>query len=113
MRKEGGALWNSRLLNYAPVRVNWRILPILAWLLLSTGLLAAQATFSAGPLLLHQVRAIYVAPSSDELVLLVRARLEKWDAVMITSKVQKWIGPCGKGRRGFFETICGDWNMAD
>jgi len=68
--------------------------------------------FSRAPSL-HQVRTIHVAPSSDELVLLVRARLEKWDAVMITSKVQKWIGPCGKGRRGFFETICGDWNMAD
>ena len=65
---------NSRLLNCAPLRVNWKILPILAWLLLATGLLAAQATFSAGPLLLHQVRTICVAPSSDDFVLLVKAR---------------------------------------
>jgi hypothetical protein len=51
---------NSRVLNHVRLRVNWRILPILAWLLLSTGFLAAQASFSAGPLLLHQVRTIYI-----------------------------------------------------
>lgn len=77
---------NSRLLNHAPLPLNWRILPILASLLLSTGSLAAQASFSAGPLLLHQVRTIYVAPSSDDFALLVKARLEKWTAVEITSK---------------------------
>jgi len=77
---------NSRLINYAPLPDHWRILPILAWLLLSTGFLAAQASFSAGPLLLHQVRTIYVTPSSDDLALLVKARLEKWTAVEITSK---------------------------
>jgi len=80
---------NSRLLNYAPLRVNWKILLIFAWLLLSTGLLAAQATFSAGPPLLHQVRKIYVAQSSDDFVLLVKARLEKWDAVRTTSKPEE------------------------
>ncbi|MGD0793923.1 MAG: hypothetical protein ABR920_19325 [Terriglobales bacterium] len=80
---------NSRLLNYAPLRVNWAILSILAWLLLSAGFLAAQATFSAGPLLLHQVRTIYVAPSSDDFVLLVKARLEKWTAVEIASKPEE------------------------
>jgi len=80
---------NSRLLNHAPLRVNWAILPILAWLSLSTGFLAAQASFSAGPLLLHQVRTIYVAPSSDDFVLLVKARLEKWTAVGIASKPEE------------------------
>ena len=80
---------NSRLIKYTPLRVNSRILPILTWLLLSTGLLAAQATFSAGPLLLHQVRTIYVASSSDEFVLLVKARLEKWTAVGIASKPEE------------------------
>jgi hypothetical protein len=65
------------------------ILPILAWLLLSTGFLAAQASFSAGPLLLHQVRTIYVAPSSDDFVLLVKARLEKWTAVDIAAKPEE------------------------
>jgi len=77
---------NSRLINYAPLRVNWKILLIFAGLLLSTGFLAAQASFSAGPLLLHQVRTIYVAPSSDDFVLLVKARLEKWSTVGIVSK---------------------------
>jgi len=69
--------------------VNWKILPILAWLLLSAGFLAAQATFSAGPLLLHQVRTIYVTPSSDDFVLLVKARLEKWAAVEIATKPEE------------------------
>ena len=77
---------NSRLINYAPLRVYWKILLIFAGLLLSTGFLAAQASFSAGPLLLHQVRTIYVAPSSDDFVLLVKARLEKWSTVGIASK---------------------------
>ena len=77
---------NSRLINHAPLPDYWGILPILAWLLLSTGFLAAQASFSAGPLLLHQVRTIYVTPSSDDFALLVKARLEKWTAVEITSK---------------------------
>ena len=80
---------NSRLSNYAPLRVNWAILPILAWLLLSARFLAAQASFSAGPLLLHQVRTFYVTPSSDDFVLLVKARLEKWPAVEIASKPEE------------------------
>jgi hypothetical protein len=71
------------------VRAGWPILPSLALLLLSAGFLAGQATISAGPLLLHQVRTIYVAPSSDEVLLLVRARLEKWNAVMLTSKLEE------------------------
>jgi hypothetical protein len=79
---------NSRLLHQRPLPVNWAILPILA-LLTSAGFLAAQASFSAGPLLLHQVRMIYVAPSSDDFVLLVKARLEKWAAVGITSKPEE------------------------
>ena len=80
---------SPRLLRHAPLRVSWAILPILGLLLLSAGFLAAQTTLSAGPLLLHQVRTIYVAPSSDEFVLLVKARLQKWDAVKITSKLEE------------------------
>jgi hypothetical protein len=80
---------NFRLIKYTSLRVNWTILPILAWLLLSTGLLVAQATISAGPLLLHQVRTIYVAPSSDDFVLVVKARLEAWTAVGIASKAEE------------------------
>ncbi len=79
---------NSRLLNYATMRINWRIVPILTWLVLSTGWMAAQATFSAGPLALHHVEKIYVAPSSDDFVLLVKARLERWSAVEITSRLE-------------------------
>ena len=80
---------NSRLLNHAHLPVNWRVLLIFAWLLLPAGFLAAQATFSAGPLLLHQVRTIYVAPSSGDFVLMVKARLEKWPAVDIASKPEE------------------------
>ena len=72
-----------------PLRVGWTILRIFALLLLSAEFLAAQATISAGPPLLHQIRTIYVAPSSDEVLLLVRARLEKWNTVMITSKLEE------------------------
>jgi hypothetical protein len=35
------------------------------------------------------VRTIYVAPSSDDFVLLVKARLEKWAAVGIASKPEE------------------------
>jgi len=77
---------NSRLFSCAPPRIHWAILPILAWLLLSTAFLAAQTTLSAGPLLLHQVRTIYVAPSSDDFVLLVKARLERWGTVKTAAK---------------------------
>lgn len=80
---------NSRQLNCAPPRVNWGSLLTFAWLLLSIVFLAAQATVSAAPPLLHQVSKIYVAPSSDDFVLLVKARLEKWDAVETTSKAEE------------------------
>ncbi|MGA7381951.1 MAG: hypothetical protein WBX03_13965 [Terriglobales bacterium] len=80
---------NSRLLNEAHLRVNWMILAVIAWLLLSTGSQAAQSTLSAGPLLLHQVTTIYVAPSSDDFALLVKARLENWMTVGIASKPEE------------------------
>jgi hypothetical protein len=79
---------NSRLLHHRPLPVSWAILPMLA-LLTSAGFLAAQASFSAATLLLHQVRMIYVTPSSDDFVLLVKARLEKWAAVGIASKPEE------------------------
>ncbi|MBZ5667601.1 MAG: hypothetical protein LAO30_23765 [Acidobacteriia bacterium] len=75
----------SRFLHRRPLVGTWGIMPILV-LLTSAGFLAAQASFSAGPLLLHQVRTIYVAQSSDDFVLLIKARLEKWSAVGIASK---------------------------
>jgi hypothetical protein len=79
---------NSRLLHHQALPGSWSILPIVA-LLTSAGFLAAQASFSAGPLLLHEVKMIYVAPSSDDFVLLVKARLEKWAAVGITAKMEE------------------------
>jgi len=79
---------NSRLLHHRPLPIGWAILPILA-LLTSAGFLAAQATLSAGPLLLHQIRTIYVTPSSDDFVLLVRDRLEKWGAFKIASNPEE------------------------
>ena len=79
---------DSRLLHHRLLPLSWAILTILA-LLTSSGFLAAQATISVGPLLLHQVRTIYVAPSSDDFVLLLKARLEKWGAVGIASKPEE------------------------
>jgi hypothetical protein len=40
-------------------------------------------------LLLHQVKTIYVAPSSDEFVLLLKNRFETWTAVEITPKAEQ------------------------
>ena len=71
---------NARFLRHRPPPIGCAILPILALLLTSAGFLAAQATLSAGPLLLHHVRTISAAPPSDDFVLLVKARLEKWAA---------------------------------
>lgn len=62
-----------------------RAIPAIWALALSAGFGLAQVTLSAGPPLLHQVRSIYVVPSSDDLAFLVKARLEKWNALGITS----------------------------
>ncbi len=48
--------------------------------------LSAQATISAGPLSLDQVKRIYVAPSTDEFVRLFKSRLEQWKSVSVTSE---------------------------
>ena len=79
---------NSRLLRHGLLLAKWAVLLILA-LLTCAGFLAAQATLSTGPLLLYQVRAIYVAPSADDFVLLVKDRLEKWGGVEITSQPEE------------------------
>jgi len=79
---------NYRALRQRLLSIGWAILLMLALLLASAGSLAAQAIISAGPLSLYQVRTIYVAPSSDDFVLLVKARLEKWTAVEITPKAE-------------------------
>jgi hypothetical protein len=78
----------SRYLRRRSLPGSWLILSMLV-LLTSAGFIAAQASFSAGPLLLHQVRTIYVAPSSDDCAFMVKARLEKWTAVGIVSKPEE------------------------
>jgi len=78
-----------RRLRCFPLRISRNLPAIFTLLFFSAGLLAAQATLSAGPLLLHQLRTIYVAPSSDTFVPLLKARLEKWSAVAITSKPEE------------------------
>jgi hypothetical protein len=67
------------------LRISCDIPSIFALLLVSTGFLAAQATLPAGPMLLYQIRTIYVAPSSEDFVPLIKARLEKWNAIEVTS----------------------------
>jgi hypothetical protein len=79
----------SEVLRQRLLPIGGAILPILALLLTYAGYLAAQAIISAGPLLLYQVRTIYVAPSSDDFVLLFKARLEKWTVVVMTSKPEE------------------------
>ncbi|MFZ3369772.1 MAG: hypothetical protein WA239_21855, partial [Candidatus Sulfotelmatobacter sp.] len=81
-------------MNYGVLRqrllsVGWAILLILVLLLASAGSLAAQTIVTAGPLLLHQVKTIYLAPSCDDFLLLLKTRFEKWTAVEITPKAQE------------------------
>jgi cellobiose-specific phosphotransferase system component IIB len=82
---------NPRGSHYAPVGVSvaTAMIPIVCVLALSSGLLAAQVTISAGPLPLSEVKTIYIAPPSDDFVHLLKSRLEKWGALNITSQVEE------------------------
>ena len=80
---------NTRIVRQALPGVSSAVLPMLAMLLLTAGFLAAQATISAGPPSLYQVNVIYVAPSADDFVGLLKSRLEKWNAVRITSQPEE------------------------
>ena len=60
-----------------------------ASLALSSLVVQAQVTVSAAPLLLHEVKTVYVAPSSDDFMRLLKSRLEKWDAVRVTMLVEE------------------------
>jgi len=64
------------------------VLGVAAFVLCCAQFLPAQATISAGPLVLQDVKTIYIVPSSDDFVLLVKARLEKWGAIQIVSRVE-------------------------
>lgn len=81
---------NNRVVCHAMPGVNFSILPMLAMLLLLTaGFLAAQVTISARPLSLFQVEVIYVAPSGDDFVGMLKSHLERWDAIWITSEPEE------------------------
>lgn len=70
------------------IPVKFAIVSVLSVMALS-GLLTAQATISAGPPPLHDVRTIYFAPSSDDFVQVLKARLETWGAVIVTGQVEE------------------------
>lgn len=62
---------------------------LLSVLALSSGFLAAQATVSAAPPRLFEVKTIYIAPSSDDFVRLLKSRLEQWGTVKVTPQVEE------------------------
>lgn len=72
---------------HLPVR--WAMLLAISTLAVSSKFLTAQATISVAPLLLHEVKTIYVAPSSDDLVQLLKSRLEKWGAVTVAAREEE------------------------
>jgi len=62
---------------------------LLSVLALSSGFLIAQATVSAAPPRLFEIKTIYIAPSSDDFVRLLKSRLEQWDAVRVTGQLDE------------------------
>lgn len=70
------------------IPVEFAIVSVLSVMALS-GFLTAQATISAGPLPLYEVRTIYIAPSSDDFVQVLKARLETWGAVIVTGQAEE------------------------
>jgi len=65
------------------------MLSVVSALALSSGVLTAQATVSAGPPPLYEVKTIYIAPSSGDFMRLLKSRLEKWSAVNVTAQVEE------------------------
>jgi len=65
------------------------VVSILSVVVLSSGFIAAQATVSAGPIPLYEVKTIYIAPSSDDFVRLLKSRLEQWGTVRVTAQVEE------------------------
>jgi hypothetical protein len=80
---------NILVARHAVWGVSLAVLPSLSMVVLAAGFLAAQNTISAAPLTLRQVNVIYVAPSSDDFVGLLKSRLEKWGALRITSQLEE------------------------
>jgi len=71
------------------VPVGLATVSLLSVLALSSGFLAAQATVSAAPPRLFEVKTIYIAPSSDDVVRLLKSRLEQWGTVKVTPQVEE------------------------
>ena len=71
------------------VPVGLATVSLLSVLALSSGFLAAQATVSAGPIPLYEVKTIYIAPSSGDFVRLLKSRLEQWGTVRVTAQVEE------------------------
>jgi len=71
------------------VPVGLATVSLLSVLALSSGFLAAQATVSAAPPRLFEVKTIYIAPSSDDFVRLLKSRLEQWGTVKVTQQVEQ------------------------
>ncbi len=67
--------------------VSLAVVSVLSVVVLSSGSIAAQATVSAGPIPLYEVRTIYIVPSSDDFVRLLKSRLEQWGTVKVTPQV--------------------------
>jgi hypothetical protein len=65
------------------------VLSVLSGLALSSGFATAQATVSAGPLPLYQVKTIYIAPSSDDFMRFLKPRLEQWGGVKLTMQIEE------------------------
>jgi len=79
---------NSRASCHTRVQAGW-VMPTILALLVSAGFAPAQVVLSAGPLPLYQVKSIYMVPSSDDFAFLLKARLEKWNAIGIASKLEE------------------------
>ncbi|MBZ5683390.1 MAG: hypothetical protein LAP86_00015 [Acidobacteriia bacterium] len=71
------------------VPVGLATVSLLSVLALSSGFLVSQATVSAAPPRLFEVKTIYIAPSSDDLVRLLKSRLEQWGTVKVTPQVEE------------------------
>ena len=71
------------------VPVGLATVSLLSVLALSSGFLTAQATVSAAPPRLFEVKTIYIAPSSDDFVRLLKSRLEQWGTVKVTQQVEQ------------------------
>ena len=69
--------------------VSLAVASVLSVLALSSGFITAQATVSAGPIPLYEVKTIYIAPSSDDFVRLLKSRLEQWGTVKVTPQVEE------------------------